>query len=51
MADIDFRTTSLEDLARSVRTKEVSAQELTEVALAQIEPLDPTYNAFVAVDG
>jgi aspartyl-tRNA(Asn)/glutamyl-tRNA(Gln) amidotransferase subunit A len=51
MADIDFRTTSIEDLARSVRTKEVSAHELTEVALAQIERLDPHYNAFVAVDG
>ncbi len=51
MADIDFRTTSLEELARSVRAKEVSARELTEVALARIEALDPTYNAFVAVDG
>ena len=51
MADIDFRTTSIEDLARSVRTKEVSARELTEVALAQIERRNPDYNAFVAVDG
>ena len=50
MAEIDFRTTSIEDLARSVRTKAVSARELTEVALAQIERLDPHYNTFVAVD-
>ena len=50
MTDVDFRTTSLEDLAHSVRTKEVSARELTETALGRIERLDPTYNAFVAVD-
>jgi aspartyl-tRNA(Asn)/glutamyl-tRNA(Gln) amidotransferase subunit A len=51
MADIDFRTTSLAELSRSVRAKETSARELTEVALARIERLDPVYNAFVAVDG
>jgi aspartyl-tRNA(Asn)/glutamyl-tRNA(Gln) amidotransferase subunit A len=50
MADIDFRTTSLEALAHSVRAKEVGARELTEAALARIERLNPTYNAFVAVD-
>jgi aspartyl-tRNA(Asn)/glutamyl-tRNA(Gln) amidotransferase subunit A len=51
MADIDFRTTSLAELSRAVRTKETSARELTEVALDRIERLDPAYNAFVAVDG
>ncbi len=51
MSEIDFRTTSLEQLARSVRTKEVSARELTGAALERIERLDPLYNAFVAVDG
>ena len=51
MAEIDFRTTPVAELARSVRAKEVSAQELTEAALARIERLNPTYNAFVAVDG
>src|SRR5579859_6256302 len=50
MAGLDFRTTSLEGLAHSVRSKEVSARELTETALDRIERLDPTYNAFVAVD-
>ncbi len=50
MAEIDFRTTSLAELARSVRAKEVSARELTRAALSRIERLDPTYNAFVAVD-
>ena len=42
MAEIDFRTTSLADLARSVRAKEVSARELTQAALDRIETLDPT---------
>ena len=50
MTEIDFRTTSLAELTRSVRTKEVSARELTQVALDQIQRLNPTYNAFVAVD-
>jgi aspartyl-tRNA(Asn)/glutamyl-tRNA(Gln) amidotransferase subunit A len=50
VSGIDFRTTSLDALARAVRTKEVSARELTETALERIERLDPAYNAFVAVD-
>ena len=50
MAEIDFRTTSLAGLARSVRAKEVSARELTQAALDRIQRLDPIYNAFVAVD-
>jgi len=49
--EIDFRTTSLGELARSVRAKEVGARELAEAAVARIERLDPLYNAFVAVDG
>jgi aspartyl-tRNA(Asn)/glutamyl-tRNA(Gln) amidotransferase subunit A len=51
MTDMDFRTTSLADLARSVRSKEVSAREMTQTALDRIDRLDGTYNAFVAVDG
>ncbi len=50
MAEIDFRTTPLAELARSVRTKEVSARELTQAALDRIRRLDPLYHAFVAVD-
>ena len=50
MVEIDFRTTSLSDLVRSVRAKEVSARELTQAALDRIERFNPTYNAFVAVD-
>jgi Asp-tRNA(Asn)/Glu-tRNA(Gln) amidotransferase A subunit family amidase len=48
---MDFRTTSLAGLARSVRAQEISARELTQAALDRIEALNPTYNAFVAVDG
>ncbi len=51
MAEIDFRTTSLAELTRSVRAKELSARELTQAALDRIQRLDPNYNAFVAVDG
>jgi aspartyl-tRNA(Asn)/glutamyl-tRNA(Gln) amidotransferase subunit A len=50
MTEIDFRTTSLAELTRSVRTKEISARELTQGALDRIHRLDPAYNAFVAVD-
>ncbi len=48
---MDFRTTPLADLARQVRARTISARELTQAALDRIEALNPTYNAFVAVDG
>jgi aspartyl-tRNA(Asn)/glutamyl-tRNA(Gln) amidotransferase subunit A len=51
MTEIDFRTTSLAELTRSVRAKEVSARELIQAALDRIQRLNPVYNAFVAVDG
>ncbi len=51
MTEIDFRTTSLAELARSVREKRISARELTEASLDRIQRLNPVYNAFVAVDG
>jgi Asp-tRNA(Asn)/Glu-tRNA(Gln) amidotransferase A subunit family amidase len=50
MTTLDFRTSSLADLTRAVKAKEVSARELTQHSLDQIQKLDPTYNAFVAVD-
>ena len=47
---MDFRTTSVEELSRLVRARSISARELTQAALDNIEALNPTYNAFVAVD-
>lgn len=49
--DVDFRRTGLADLASQVRTGEVSAREVVAHALERIEALNPTLNAFVAVDG
>ncbi len=51
MADVpDFRTTTVEALAASVRAGERSARSLTDAALDRIEAHDGTLNAFVAVD-
>lgn len=47
---MDFRRTTVEELAALVTEGEVSARELTEVALARIEATNPEVNAFVAVD-
>jgi aspartyl-tRNA(Asn)/glutamyl-tRNA(Gln) amidotransferase subunit A len=47
---MDFRTTTVEELARQVRSRAVSATELAQSALDRIEQLDPTYHAFVATD-
>ncbi len=47
---MDFRTTSLAELAASVRSGERTAIELTRHALERIDALNPTINAFVALD-
>ena len=47
---MDFRTEALADLAAAVRSKRISSRELTSYALARIEAVNPTLNAFVAVD-
>ncbi|HVM06828.1 MAG TPA: amidase family protein [Acidimicrobiales bacterium] len=47
---IDFRTTSVFELASQVREKKVSARELATAALARIEEVNPSINAFVAVE-
>jgi len=47
---MDFRRTDLEDLARQVANREVSARQLTEAALARIEATNGEIGAFVAVD-
>lgn len=48
---VDFRTSTVSDLAASVRRGSVSARELAEHALRRIEAVNPLVNAFVAVDG
>ncbi|HEX7167483.1 MAG TPA: amidase family protein [Acidimicrobiales bacterium] len=46
----DFRTTSVVDLAEEVRHGKTSARELTGAALARIDELNGSVNAFVAID-
>jgi aspartyl-tRNA(Asn)/glutamyl-tRNA(Gln) amidotransferase subunit A len=47
---MDFRTESVAGLAAQVRRGDRSARELVEQALERIAALNPTINAFVAVD-
>lgn len=47
---MDFRSETLEGLAKAVRKGELSAIELTTHALSRIEARNPEINAFVAVD-
>jgi len=48
---VDFRRTSVVEIARAVRAGEISARELASHALERIATLNPTLGAFVAVDG
>lgn len=48
--DFDFRRQPITSLVDAVRSKEVSARELLDHALARIDALNPSINAFVAVD-
>jgi aspartyl-tRNA(Asn)/glutamyl-tRNA(Gln) amidotransferase subunit A len=47
---MDFRREPLSDLAEQVRSGKLAARELVNHALDQIDRLNPTYNAFVALD-
>src|SRR3546814_5678521 len=47
---MDFRRTTIADLAADVRSGRTRARDLVEVALARIEEVDQRVNAFVAVD-
>ncbi len=48
---MDFRTISVTEISRRVNAGEVSAREVTQVALDRIETTNGELNAFVAVDG
>src|SRR5690349_18523099 len=48
---MDFRDVPLAELVEQVRTKAVSSRELVAASLDRIERLNPTVNAFVALDG
>src|SRR6187397_1390602 len=47
---MDFRATTVAQLAQDVSAKRISARELVGAALARIEEVDNKVNAFVAVD-
>ena len=47
---MDFRLSSLDDLASGVRAGRIAARELVTHALERIDTLNPTINAFVALD-
>ena len=49
MPDLDLCLKSATELRRLIVTRDLSARELTEACLAQIERLQPTVNAFVTV--
>ncbi len=46
----DFRSITVEELARRVRSRELTAEAVTDASLERIERGNPVINAFVAVD-
>jgi len=48
--DMDFRDHSISDLVKRVKNKEISAKELTESAISNIEKYDDAINAFCALN-
>lgn len=46
----DFRTVSVEELARRVCARELTAAAVTDAALARIDEVNPVLNAFVAIN-
>ena len=48
---MDFRDTTVQELAQQVSSRQLSAREVVGAALDRIERHDPSLGAFVAVDG
>jgi aspartyl-tRNA(Asn)/glutamyl-tRNA(Gln) amidotransferase subunit A len=46
----DFRTVTVEELARRVCARELTAAAVTDAALARIDEVNPVLNAFVAIN-
>ncbi|MEM7284026.1 MAG: amidase [Pseudomonadota bacterium] len=46
---MDFRKTTVQEIAAKVKSRELSAAEVTQAALDNIERLNPIYNAFCSV--
>ena len=47
---MDFREYSINQLVTKIKSKEISAKELTQEALDNIDALDKTLNAFCSVN-
>lgn len=47
---MDLRKVSFKELSQAVRTKEISAKEVTQFFLNRIEKLNPALNAFIAMN-
>ena len=47
---MDFRDYSLKELVNSIQTKEISAKEMTQAAIDNIEKFDDKLNAFCPVN-
>ena len=47
---MDFRDFSINELVNKVKSKEMSAREMTEAALSNIETMDKAINAFCALN-
>ena len=47
---MDFRDYSLKELVKKIQTKKVSARELTQAALDNIDKYDDELNAFCSVN-
>ncbi|GIS32913.1 MAG: hypothetical protein Ct9H90mP4_08270 [Gammaproteobacteria bacterium] len=47
---MDFRDYSINQLVTKIKSKEISAKELTQEALDNVEKIDKTLNAFCSIN-